>query len=995
MGSAEAIIELFALIAAVIFGYFQIIVPFLKGEVRISRHWPFVEDVKEVAGREEEALLKSRPVSVDRKDEGDRIAHVMFADMVGYIPLTLQDDALAQELLSEYIGILRSISTKNGGTELKVFGDEFLIEFPAPIRAMMCAVELQKVLSERNADEPEERKIRARAGVHSGHVKVEKGEVVGEAVDIVTRVERLAGVGGICMTDTVYRRVRNKIGMPILKLGRSARKEVRTDCDVFRLIMPWEEKRLTFGDRFSMALQHTGYRVLTSIGLLAAFMIIFFVGYLSFSQEIESGEPIPIAVVDFLNQTGEAELDGLSGMLITALEQSRRLSVLTRARMFDILRQMGKENVDQIDESLGKEICRKANLDALVIASIRKFGELYTIDLQVLDPDRDEYIFTAREEGKGKQSIPSMVDRLSERTRIGLNERKAEIQLTSQRIADVTTPNLEAYQHYFEGEEYLNKLQFEEARDEFLKAIALDSTFALAHYRLAYTSWWTLESEQVQKVQLQKAVELIDQVPEKEQYLIRADMIRVEEGYEEGIKSLKEMEKIYPNDKEMLYNIGDWSFHAGDNRTAMKYLERVLEMDPYHERTLQHLTWVYAVLNRLDKMGETAERLTVIDEKEGKALVGQYLIAIGDYQRAEELFNDLLERYPEHPVALMRLALLYGERCQYDRFLEYAERYAEVGLSRAANTLLAWAYMGTGNFKKASKKFQKAREINPKDLDVTEGIAFLYLLQGRPDLANKEFETLIENDESIRSKLIGYRGLQRNHIYLGEYGEALRISDLLIDLMIEENDTIHLAMEYMIRGALKQRGWGDLKGLREEIERTTRFQGQLISYGYWGFYAFSQVLLGEYHTAERIAEERMSDILWYGDFLRFFIHVARGEFDKAVPISDDLLSVGSASIQIQVHYALAEGYYRQGKLVEAIAAAERMQGIVGGDLNWSIFYPRSFYLLGKIYEEGGNVELARSNYGIFLEIWKDADEDLPDLLDAEMRLTNLGGLARK
>ncbi len=995
MGSAEAIIELFALIAAVIFGYFQIIVPFLKGDVRLSRHWPFVEDVREITGPEAESPVEDRRPPDDREGKGSRLAHVMFADMVGYIPLTLEDDALAQELLNEYIRILRSVSAKHGGTELKVFGDEFLIEFPAPIEATMCAVELLKVLSERNAGELEDRKIRARAGVHSGYVEIGEGEVAGEAVDVVARVERLAGSGGICMTESVYRRVRNKIGMPILKLGRGARKEVRSDCDIFRLIMPWEAKRLTYGDRFSMALQHTGYRVLTSIGLLVAFMIIFFVGYLSFSEEIESGEPIPIAVVDFLNQTGETDLDGLSGMLITALEQSRRLSVLTRARMFDILRQMGKEDIDQIDESLGKEICRKANLDALVIASIRRFGELYTIDLQVLDPDRDEYIFTAREEGKGKQSIPAMVDRLSERTRIGLNERQAEIQLTSQRIADVTTPNLEAYQHYFEGEEYLNKLQFEKARDEFLKAIALDSTFALAHYRLAYTSWWTLESEQVQKVQLQRAVELIDQVPEKEQYLIRADMVRVEEGYEEGIKSLKEMEKIYPNDKEMLYNIGDWSFHLKDYKTAMEYLERVLEMDPYHERTLQHLTWTYAALNQIDRMGEVARQFAEVDEKEGTILVGQYHAAIGDIEHAEEIYNDLLVRYPEHPEALRNLAILYGNRCQYDRFLEYAERYAEVGLSRMANTILGWAYMGTGNFKKASKKFQKAREINPKDLDVTEGIAFLYLLQGRPDLANKEFEALIEKDMPLHAKLVGYRGLQHIHIYLGEYEEALRISDLLIDLMVEESDTARLAMEYMIRGALRERGWGDLEGLREELERSTRFQGQLTSYGYWGFFAISQVLLGEYPTAERIAEERMSDILWFDEFLRFYIHVTRGEFDKAIPISDYLLSFGSASVQIQVNYVLADGYYRQGKLVEAIAAIERMQGIVGGDLTWAIFYPRSFYLLGKVYEEGENIELARANYGIFLEIWKNADEDLPDLLDAEMRLANLGGLALK
>jgi class 3 adenylate cyclase len=130
MGSAEAIIELFALIAAVIFGYFQIIVPFLKGEVKITRQWPFVEDVSVVSDQESMSQVGDERKSETGKREGERVAHVLFVDMVGYIPMTLEDDALAQELLQEYVRLLRSISGKHGGTELKVYGDEFLIEFP-------------------------------------------------------------------------------------------------------------------------------------------------------------------------------------------------------------------------------------------------------------------------------------------------------------------------------------------------------------------------------------------------------------------------------------------------------------------------------------------------------------------------------------------------------------------------------------------------------------------------------------------------------------------------------------------------------------------------------------------------------------------------------------------------------------------------------------------------------------------------------------------------
>ncbi len=216
---------------------------------------------------------------------------------------------------------------------------------------------------------------------------------------------------------------------------------------------------------------------------MAGVLLLAVIGYVFFfGGEAETGERIPVAVIDFVNETGEQELDGLSGMLITSLEQSRRLAVLTRSRMFDILKQMGKNDVERIDEALGREISQQANVSALVIASIRKFDQLYTIDLKVLDPLRNEYLYTTKEEGEGKKSIPSMIDRLSEKTRIGLKEKVDEIAASSRNVATVTTTNLEAYQHYFKGDQLISNLKFDEAEEEFNKAIVLDTTFALAYY---------------------------------------------------------------------------------------------------------------------------------------------------------------------------------------------------------------------------------------------------------------------------------------------------------------------------------------------------------------------------------------------------------------------------------------------------------------------------------------------------------------------------------
>jgi len=80
-----------------------------------------------------------------------------------------------------------------------------------------------------------------------------------------------------------------------------------------------------------------------------------------------------LLVADVVNETIEKSLDGLSGMLITSLEQSRRFNVLTRSRVLDLLRQGGGQGAERIDEALGRELCRRADLDALVLTSVRQF----------------------------------------------------------------------------------------------------------------------------------------------------------------------------------------------------------------------------------------------------------------------------------------------------------------------------------------------------------------------------------------------------------------------------------------------------------------------------------------------------------------------------------------------------------------------------------------------------------------------------------------------
>ncbi|HYE66613.1 MAG TPA: protein kinase, partial [Pyrinomonadaceae bacterium] len=381
-------------------------------------------------------------------------------------------------------------------------------------------------------------------------------------------------------------------------------------------------------------------------------------------RQPESAERIPIAVADFVNETDEKELNGLSGMLITSLEQSRRLAVLTRPRMFDILKSLGKGETDRIDETLGREICSHANVSALVVASIRRFDQLYTIDLKVLDPQKNEYLFAAKEEGQGKSSIPAMIDKLSEKTRIGLNEKAAELQAARHKVADVTTANLEAYQHYFQGEQLINKLKFRESEEEFKKAIALDPSFALAHYRLAYAMEWF--GGERSKEPIAKAMQYIEKAPEKERYLIRALSAQIGRRFDEALAINRELLKSYPEEKEALWVVGDLSYHRNDLDAARAYLEKVLALDPAFERALQHITWTYRDLEQYDKALEYAKQYVARapSEESYGALADAYNLK-ADFGGALEASGRGLELFPNSALLIQQTGYTHVLRNDY------------------------------------------------------------------------------------------------------------------------------------------------------------------------------------------------------------------------------------------------------------------------------------------------------------------------------------------
>src|ERR1051325_2297005 len=151
--------------------------------------------------------------------EQRKLAAIMFTDMVGYSALSQRDDKLAFELLEEHRGILRKIFPKFNGTEIKTIGDAFLVEFNSALEAAQYAIEIQRTFAKRNADAPASRQIELKIGIDIGDVVHRDGDVYGDGVNIASRIESVAGAGGICVSMDVERQIRNAVAARVEKLA--------------------------------------------------------------------------------------------------------------------------------------------------------------------------------------------------------------------------------------------------------------------------------------------------------------------------------------------------------------------------------------------------------------------------------------------------------------------------------------------------------------------------------------------------------------------------------------------------------------------------------------------------------------------------------------------------------------------------------------------------------------------------------------------------------
>src|SRR5512137_325405 len=148
-----------------------------------------------------------------------KLTAILSADVKGYSRLMGEDEEGTLRTLQEYKEVMDSSIHHHRGRVVGTAGDSLLAEFASVVDAVQCAVEIQQVLKAKNALLPETRRMEFRIGINLGDV-IEEGETIyGDGVNIAARLEGMADGGGICISESAYQQIKNKVPLRYDYLG--------------------------------------------------------------------------------------------------------------------------------------------------------------------------------------------------------------------------------------------------------------------------------------------------------------------------------------------------------------------------------------------------------------------------------------------------------------------------------------------------------------------------------------------------------------------------------------------------------------------------------------------------------------------------------------------------------------------------------------------------------------------------------------------------------
>jgi serine/threonine protein kinase/Flp pilus assembly protein TadD len=663
-----------------------------------------------------------------------------------------------------------------------------------------------------------------------------------------------------------------------------------------------------------------------------------------------------IAVISFENQTGDKSYDYLQkaipNLLITSLEQTGELYVVTWERMYDLLEQMGRKDVETIDRDSGFKLCRREGVKSIVLGSFIKAGDMFATDVKVMDAETKKILKSASSRGEGADSILRIqIDELSKEISAGMGIAKQKIETVKVPITNVTTSVMEAYKLFIQGRENTRKFYFEDAVPIFEKAVQLDPNFASAYLFLAYSHNW-LGNVRARNEAIEKAKSLSQKTTDKERLWIEAAYaFFIERNREKRFSIIQKIAKKYPKEKLAHYTLGVLNRGNGHFDKAVEEFKKTLELDPDYGEVHNELGYTYLLMENFEESIEHFKKYASLYPGDANPLdsTAEAYFQMGRLDEAIAKYEEALEIKPDFPGVPMKIGYIFALKEDYSEVMKWIDK--EIATATSPGTKedgYLWKgfyHYWLGSLEKCLSNLRKAEELAETRGSVT-GIHFISWMKGHIYYDRRELELSRKYHENWLDPYIKYYPESESFYRIG-YNFNLALIEL-------EAGQI---------GSAKKR-LDEMKSRYPKLRQRQKERGLFVI----------NFLQANIHLAEGFPEKAIA------------------VFEKTPPPSPPALPYVDQTIPYNTPIlkdVLARAYQQKGDLERTIAEYERLITIDPNSKERFLIHPVYHYRLAKLYEQKGFKGKAIDQYEKFLDLWKDADPGLPEVEDAQKHLATL------
>jgi TolB-like protein/class 3 adenylate cyclase len=549
-----------------------------------------------------------------------KLAAILHADVVGFSRLMGEDEAGTHQALGALRRAIDPLIAAHGGRIVGTAGDSLLADFASVVDAVNCAVEMQRATRAINDPVARERRLELRIGINLGDVIIDGEDIFGDGVNVAARLEALAQPGTVCISQTVYDQVRNKLDLDYRPLGSHRVKNIAEPVRAYAVGMPAALPRRRRGRR----------PLLAAAGILAVVVA----GLAAWALHVGTGpallglggasKPVDIAtlaaparlaarpsvaVLPFKNLSGDAGQDffsdGITEDVITALGRFSNLLVIAKSASFPF----------KGSNAAPAEIGRLLDARYLLEGSIRRAGDRLRVNAELTEAVTGVHVWSETYDAEVKD-VFAVQDDIARRVVAA-----AAVKLTRferERVLTKPTENLAAYEYVLRGREFLSHAS-RDANDEaaalFQRAIDLDPNYAAAyaalggsHFEAVVSGWTEFRQEELAQAELlaQKALALDPATTSA--YRVLAIINMYKRRYDLALGQIDRALEINPSDVDSYQARGNVLVWAGRAAESLPWLEGSFRLDRGHVLTTQSLCQAYYFLGRYHDAVEAGDR---------------------------------------------------------------------------------------------------------------------------------------------------------------------------------------------------------------------------------------------------------------------------------------------------------------------------------------------------------------------------------------------------